>query len=216
MSCQQSGARRAPVYFAPGPASVRANPKSHSFSTPLREMSMFCRGASPGVSRKRPCAARMAGRRCAHLRLDVAVYDVVGVAEIDGTHQLPQHLLHVHRWQPVLVLLQVLQHRAVHKLKHQVQLALAGGAEHLDQVHNVLVLQRLRSASAACKCAAVDRRGGGWRTLRMRTSRNAVLRTCSSSSLSLKCLIATNCPLSRCRHLSTTPYVLSRAAAVCG
>ena len=49
---------------------------------------------------------------------------------------------------------------------------------------------------------------GSARTLRMRTSRSAVLRTCSSSSDSLNFLMATIWPVSLCRALRTTPYVL--------
>jgi len=51
------------------------------------------------------------------------------------------------------------------------------------------------------------------RTFRIRTSRSAVLRTCSSSSDSLNFLIATIWPVSRCRALSTMPYVLRRRRA---
>ena len=46
------------------------------------------------------------------------------------------------------------------------------------------------------------------RTFRMRTSRSAVLRTCSSSSDSLNFLMATICPVSLWRALRTMPYVL--------
>ena len=45
-------------------------------------------------------------------------------------------------------------------------------------------------------------------TFKMRTSRRAVLRTRSSSSLSLNFLIATICPEALWRALPTIPYAL--------
>ena len=68
--------------------------------------------------------------------------NVVRVAILDGAEQLPQALLALERVHAVGVPLEVLQDRALDKLKHEVQLALA--SEDLDQVDDVVVLELLR------------------------------------------------------------------------
>ena len=139
--------------------------------------------------------------------------DVVGVAVLDRAEELPQALLHLDRVHPVRMPLEVLEDGPLDEFENEVQLALP--PEHLKQVDYVVVLQLLREAGRRCGAA---RRGGARgrvasgvaarSTFRIRTSLSAVLRTCSSSSLSLNFLMATIWPVSLCRALSTMPYVL--------
>ena len=74
--------------------------------------------------------------------------NVVRVAILDGAEQLPQALLALERVHAVGVPLEVFEDRALDKLKHEVQLALA--SEDLDQVDDVVVLELLRRRGKAC------------------------------------------------------------------
>ncbi|KAJ8874410.1 hypothetical protein PR048_025259 [Dryococelus australis] len=86
------------------------------------------------------------------LWLDVAVNAVVVVTVGDALQRLPHDLLGEQLRTSLWVLLQLRQHSVVAELEHEVQLALP--PEHLQQVHQVRVLQPLRQPHYMCPHSA--------------------------------------------------------------
>lgn len=69
---------------------------------------------------------------------------VVRVAEVNGVQELVEHPLDERLGTALRVLLEVVEHGAVAVLEHEVQLPVA--LEHLDQVHEVRVLEHLKAS----------------------------------------------------------------------
>ena len=106
--------------------------------------------AGPGQRARKAKVAQLEHARAAEqqvLGLNVAVNDLVLVQVVNAAHQLPHDLFGVQGVQALWPALQLLQQRALHKLKHQVQLAFA--AKHVQQPHNVVVPQLLEDAHLA-------------------------------------------------------------------
>ena len=84
--------------------------------------------------------------------LDIAMDDVVRVAVLYTTQELPHDFHHLNLWEPIWLCLQVLEDGAIYVLKHKIQLSLA--PKNLDEVDNVLMLELFQDAHFSKCCLA--------------------------------------------------------------